>query len=163
MTISEQRSQRPLGRAPQLQCLVCKREFDFASGETAIVLRHVAYYYDFVHAGTCLATALDSIFVEPGYDVAAFAPDRERNRILRAEPTDTQRAKAVQSSEPVQYAALVEHADGSCWLEVIVRQVGWEAEPGGAEFPEERATVCTPIDLASQIGSLGVSRAIIAA
>ena len=162
-TISEQRSQRPLERATQLQCVVCKRGFDFASGEAAIVLRHVAYYYDFVHAGNCLSVALDWVFVEPGYDSAEFGPDRERVGILRAEPDEIRQTSGIASSEPLRYRALVEHSDGSCWLEVIVRQVGWEAEPGGAEFPEERATLCTPIDFKSQLGSPGVPRAIIAA
>jgi hypothetical protein len=162
-TISAQRSRRPLDRAAQLQCIVCKLGFDFAAGETAIVLRHVAYYYDFVHSGNCLSTALDWIFAEPGYDVAEFAPDRERVRILRAEPDETRQTSAVESSEPRRYRALIEHSDGSCWLEVIVREVGWEAEPGGAEFPEERATLCTPIDFASQLGAPGLQQAIIAA
>ena len=106
-----------------LKCFVCKRPFDFTAGESAIVLHHVAYYYDFVHAGQCLAVALDLIFPEPDYDGAAFGPDQERLRIVGAE----------------RGWALVEHADGSVRLEVIARETGWENEPGGAEFPEKRA------------------------
>jgi hypothetical protein len=160
-TVTEERSRRTLEVATPLECVVCKRGFDFASGETAVVLRHVAYYYDFVHAGSCLRAALDWIFVEPGYDVAEFGPDRERLRVLRAEPVET--APRETGPEPLRYWALVEHADGSCWLEVIVRQVGWEAEPGGAEFPEERSSVCTPVDYSSREQSNDVARRTVAA
>jgi hypothetical protein len=104
-----------------LKCVVCKREFDFNAGESAIVLRHVAYYYDFAHDGQCLARALELIFPEPDYDCAAFSCDLERLRILGAG----------------RCWALVEHADGASRLEAISREAGWEDEPGGAEFPEQ--------------------------
>lgn len=123
VTTSRHDSTHSLVVTTALKCVVCKREFNFTAGESAIVLNHVAYYYDFVHEGQCLARALDWIFPEPGYDGAAFARDQERLRIVRAE----------------RGWALVEHADGSCRLEVIARESGWEDEPGGAEFPEQRA------------------------
>jgi len=64
--------------APELRCLVCCAAFDLAEGEAAIVLRHVAYGFDFVHDDVCLATARELIFAEPGYDCAAFARDPGR-------------------------------------------------------------------------------------
>jgi hypothetical protein len=42
-----------------LRCIVCCVPFDFAAGETAVVLRHVAYGCDFVHDGPCLGAACD--------------------------------------------------------------------------------------------------------
>jgi len=122
VTTSKPHSAPPLATTTTLKCVVCHRQFDFTAGEVAIVLRHVAYYYDFAHEGECLARALDSIFPEPDYDCAAFGLDQERLRVVGAE----------------RGWALVEHADGSCQLEVIAREAGWEAEPGGAEFPEQR-------------------------
>jgi hypothetical protein len=127
VTASKRRSTPPLAATTTLKCVVCKRGFDFTAGEVAIVLRHVAYYYDFAHEGECLARALDLIFPEPDYDCAAFGLDQERLRVVRAE----------------RDWALVEHADGSCRLEVIAREAGWEDEPGAAEFPEQRAATVT--------------------
>jgi len=132
-----------------LRCIVCKGAFDFAAGETATVLRHIAYGYDFAHAGACLATALDWIFVEPGYDCPAFSVGRERVRILRTAPADgwaavvpnspEQRlAGSFVSFEALQCWALVEHSDGSRWVEGLIRDPEWQDEPGGAEFPEAR-------------------------
>jgi len=124
-----------------LRCLVCGRPFDFDSGESAIVLRHVAYYYDFVHDRQCLTSALERIFPEPGYDCAAFGCDRERIRVVRARPLDArapgQRGQvyATTSVESLRYCALIEHADGGCRLEQIVREAELADEPGGAEFP----------------------------
>ena len=69
-----------------MHCIVCKRPFDFAAGETARVLHHIAYYYDFAHDGDCLTTALEWIFVEPGYDRPAFGLSHERVRVIRADP-----------------------------------------------------------------------------
>ena len=123
VTTSKRDSAPTLSTTTELKCVVCKRGFDFSAGDAAIVLRHVAYYYDFAHEGKCLARALDWIFPEPDYDCAAFSRDQERLRILGAG----------------RCWALVEHADGSCRLEVIAREAGWEDEPGGAEFPEQRA------------------------
>jgi hypothetical protein len=125
---------------PPLRCIVCKRTFDFASGETAVILRHVAYYNDFVHDGDCLVVAREQIFPEPDYDCAAFGIDPERVRILRLgsaavheerHPGPTDAESRVGS---VRYSAVVEHSDGSCRLEEIVRDAVWQAEPGGAEF-----------------------------
>jgi hypothetical protein len=127
VTTSKRESSFPLAATTALKCVVCKRAFDFTTGEAAIVLRHVAYYYDLVHDGECLERALDWIFVEPGYDCAAFGRDQERLRIVRAG----------------NRWALVEHADGWCRLEVIARQDEWEDEPGGLEFPEQRARLAT--------------------
>lgn len=125
VTTSKRESSFPLTGATRLKCVVCKRGFDFTSGESAIVLRHVAYYYDLAHDGECLMRALEWIFVEPDYDCAAFARDQQRLRILRAGNS----------------WALVEHADGWCWLELIARDADWEDEPGGLEFPEQRDRV----------------------
>jgi len=122
VTTTKPTSAPPLAATTTLNCVVCHQTFDFAAGEVAIVLRHVAYYYDFAHEGECLARALDLIFPEPDYDCAAFGLDQERLRVVSAE----------------RGWALVEHADGSCRLEVIAREAGWEEEPGAAEFPEQR-------------------------
>ena len=35
--------------AIELRCLVCRAAFDLVRGDGPIVLRHVAYGYDFVH------------------------------------------------------------------------------------------------------------------
>jgi len=72
--------------AYQLRCVVCRSLFDFAAGEAALVLRHVAYGYDFVHDGDCLAAAREWIFPEPGFDCAAFARDPERQKSRYAIP-----------------------------------------------------------------------------
>src|SRR5690349_22484776 len=45
-----QRIARDAERMLQLRCIVCHVPFDFAHQETAVVLRHVAYGHDFVHA-----------------------------------------------------------------------------------------------------------------
>ena len=127
VTTSQHHSTPRVAATTELQCVVCKRRFDFTAGEAAVVLRHVAYYYDFAHEGQCLARALEWIFPEPDYDCAAFSQDQERLHIVRTE----------------RDWALVEHADGSCRLEVIAREAGWETEPGGAEFPERRARMTT--------------------
>ena len=132
-----------------LRCIVCKGAFDFAAGETATVLRHIAYGYDFAHDGACLATALDWIFVEPGYDRPTFSVGRQRVRVLGTAPaagwaavlpnTPEQRlAGAPVSFEALHCWALVEHGDGSRRVEGLIRDTEWQAEPGGAEFPEAR-------------------------
>src|SRR5438105_10203034 len=73
----------------QISCAICHQSFAFGLGETAIVLKHIAYGYDYVHDGACLAAARDMIFVEPGYDRPAFSSDGQRKRILRTyEPED---------------------------------------------------------------------------
>src|ERR1051325_3237892 len=67
----------------ELRCIVCHRTFDFAGGQTALVLKHIANGYDFVHDGKCAATAMNWIFVEPDYDRPAFSTDGQRVRVLR--------------------------------------------------------------------------------
>src|SRR5207237_7941465 len=67
----------------ELRCIVCHKPFDFASGPTALILKHIAYGYDFVHDGLCLATAKEWIFAEPDYDRPMFSTDGTRVRILR--------------------------------------------------------------------------------
>ena len=130
-----------------LGCVVCHEPFDFINGEIAVVLRHVAYGYDFTHAGSCLETALEWIFVEPGYDTAAFSLDTERKRILSTTPADGWAAVMPEAPERVLGGssvrfealstwALVEHVDGSRRLEGIIRDADLEGEPGGARFPE---------------------------
>jgi hypothetical protein len=135
--------------AVALQCVVCGRAFDFAAGEAAVVLRHVAYGYDFVHDGPCLAAARAWIFAEPGYDVAAFGRDPERRRVLAADPADGWAAVVPETParraagrpvrfEPLRWWALVEHRDGTRRVEGVVRDDEWLDEPGGAELPEAR-------------------------
>jgi hypothetical protein len=135
--------------AVALQCVVCGRPFDFAAGEAAVVLRHVAYGYDFVHDGACLAAARELIFAEPGYDVPAFGRDPERRRVLAAESADGWAAVEPETParreagrpvrfEPLRWWALVEHQDGSRHVEGVVRDEEWLDEPGGAELPEAR-------------------------
>src|SRR5437868_5710716 len=67
----------------EMRSVVCHTPFDFAAGQAAIVLKHIAYGYDFAHSGACEATAREWIFVEPGYDRPAFSTDGQRMRILR--------------------------------------------------------------------------------
>ena len=71
-------------RAPRLApaCTTCRRPIVFDAGEAAIILRHVAYGFDFVHQGPCLDAARELLFVEPGYDCQAFGPDLARRRVL---------------------------------------------------------------------------------
>jgi hypothetical protein len=71
-----------------LRCVVCRAAFDFAAGEAALLLQHVAYGCDFVHDGTCAAAAAESIFPEPGFDCAAFARAPERRRVLSSASAD---------------------------------------------------------------------------
>ena len=153
----------PARRAPTaaphpLACAICGRPFDFAAGEAAVVLRHVAYGHDFVHDGRCLATARELLFAEPGYDSAALARDPQRRRILDAGPAAGWAAVVPEPPqrigpgrplqladgrpvhlEPLRWWALVEHADGSRRVEGVVREDDWLDEPGGAELPAARA------------------------
>ena len=109
VTTSQHHSTPRVAATTELQCVVCKRRFDFTAGEAAVVLRHVAYYYDFAHEGR-VSGACTGAGSSPshGYDCAAFSQDQERLRIVRAE----------------RDWALVEHADGWCRLEVIAREAG---------------------------------------
>jgi hypothetical protein len=43
-----------------LHRIVCSVLFDFAAGETVVVLHHYAYGYDFVHDGPCLERREDA-------------------------------------------------------------------------------------------------------
>jgi hypothetical protein len=161
------RSALPAGavyRTPRLvpACAVCRRPFAFGAGEAAIILRHVAYGFDFVHDGPCLDAARELLFVEPGYDCQAFGPDVSRRRLLdvadaegwaAASPESPQRviAGAPLRLEPLRWWALVEHQDGSRRVEGIVRDDEWLDEPGGAELPEagrgrRRSVAYVPLD-----------------
>jgi hypothetical protein len=131
----------------ELKCIVCHKPFNFDAGQYAIILRHIAYGYDFVHDGVCLAKACQWIFVEPGYDRPEFVTDDERLRILSASsaqcwsaivPNGAQQASAgvAINKEPLQFWAVVEHRDGSLRREGVIRDPEWLNEPGGAEFPE---------------------------
>jgi len=135
--------------ASNVRCLSCGRVFDFEAGETATVLRHVAYGYDFAHAGACLEAALEQIFVEPGYDGAAYARDTERRQVLGTNQPDGWSAVLPESAErilsgspfrfePLRFWALVEHRDGSTRVEGVTRDEEWLDEPGSAEFVEAR-------------------------
>jgi hypothetical protein len=132
-----------------MRCVICRQTFDFASGETAVVLRHVAYGYDFAHDGQCLDAARALIFAEPDYDCAAFGRDAVRRRVLSVAPpqgwtvvlpadSTLVLAGAPLRFEALRHWALVEYQDGSRGLEGIVRDDEWLDEPGGAEFPQAR-------------------------
>jgi len=109
--------------------VICRQDFDFTAGQTAVILHHVAYGYDFVHPGACEAAALGSIFPEPGYDCAAFAHDPERRAVVSIAP----------GAERQRVWALIEYRDGSRRFEGVLRDAEWQDEPGGAEFPQSRA------------------------
>jgi len=97
-----------------LRCVVCKRPFQFTRGEAAVVLRHVAYYYDFAHAGRCLAAAFEQIFPEPGYDCAAFGPDHERARVLCAQPDEADTLDGVGLTNPVGSVKPLRYLGSAC-------------------------------------------------
>jgi hypothetical protein len=131
-----------------MRCVICRQIFDFAGGQTAVVLHHVAYGYDFAHRGDCEKQALAAIFPEPGYDCAAFAHDPERVGVLAIAPPKGWTAvlpvdQATGSDdlrfEPLRFWALIEYRDGSRRFEGVVRDDEWIDEPGGAEFPESGA------------------------
>jgi hypothetical protein len=140
---------RPLETQTVLRCVVCHKPFDFAAGQTALVLKHIAYGYDFVHDGKCVAAAREWLFVEPGYDRPAFSTDGTRVRILRVSDAEGW-AVALPSApeqvlagtpvlyEPVACWAMVEYVDGSRHLEGVIRAPELQNEPGAAEFPEAR-------------------------
>jgi hypothetical protein len=108
-----------------MRCVICRQQFDFSAGQTAVVLRHVAYGYDFVHAGICEAAAMSIIFPEPGFDCAAFAHDATRARVLAILGPFT----------ATDVHAVIEYRDGSRHVERITRDSDWRDEPGAAEFP----------------------------
>jgi hypothetical protein len=135
--------------AVELYCAVCHQSFDFERGESAVVLKHIAYGYDYVHDGKCLETALDWIFVEPGYDRPAFRKDAERERILCTySPEDWSAVlpnapEQVLAGDPVSFErllcwAVICYRDGSQHVEGLVRQADLLEETGAAEFPEAR-------------------------
>ena len=132
----------PAGHAARdhdaLRCATCGRAFDFAAGERAVVVRHVAYYHDLVHDGACLAAARERLFPEPGYDGPAFGQDSVRRRILAAAPATGWAARRATQPEPqpLRWWVLVEHADGTPRVEGLTRDSDWEDEPGALEFPE---------------------------
>ena len=143
-----------------MRCVVCLEAFDFAAHEAALVLRHVAYGYDFVHDNACLADACERLFPEPGYDCGAFARDPKRQRVLAVMPADGWVAVVGRTPEPFAATrrlhsdpllcwALVEYRDGSTSIEGLVRDKEWLDEPGGAEFPESLRGPQTLIGYAS--------------
>ena len=101
-----------------MRCVICRQDFDFAAGQTAVVLHHVAYGFDFVHSGLCEAQALSLIFPEPGFDCAAFAHDTKRSKVVAM----------------LGVYAVVEYRDGSRQVERITREDDWTNEPGAAYF-----------------------------
>jgi hypothetical protein len=136
--------------AGDLHCAICRRSFDFAAGEAAVVLRHVAYGHDFVHQGACLDRALAAIFPEPGFDGAAFAMEPQRRRILAVADADGWAAVEPESParvlagrpvrfEPLRWWMLIEYQDGTRRVEGVTRDAEWLDEPGGATFPEADA------------------------
>jgi hypothetical protein len=109
-----------------LRCIVCHEIFDFANGETAVILRHIAYGYDFAHASH-EATALDWIFVDPEYDRPEFTHDARRAVVLDVAPPDGWAAVMPETPEridagffvrfePLRMWVLVEYRDGSHYL-----------------------------------------------
>ena len=129
-----------------LRCVTCRQPFDFGRGETALILKHIAYGYDFVHGGACELVALERIFVEPGYDRPAFAYGNPRARVLRAAPATGWEAVIPRSAtassgceafsfQPLGWWALVEYRDGAWDVEGIALDEEWQDEPGGSEFP----------------------------
>ena len=140
---------------------MCRSAFDFKAGETAVILRHIAYGYDFVHEGACLATAEEWIFAEPGYDRPAFIRDAERVRLLQTASAEgwsaviPNAAAQILAWEPVSFEplhcwALVEHADGSQRIEGLVHDPDWLEEPGAAEFPDARPGLHASLGYASE-------------
>jgi hypothetical protein len=127
----------------QLQCVVCRHPFDFQADDAALVLRRVAYGYDFVHDGVCLIAATERIFPEPGYDCAAFAPDPDRDRVLDVVPASGWTAAR---GEPLRCWVLVERRDGTTSLEGLIREDEWFDEPGGAEFATAVQRIRTAMD-----------------
>jgi hypothetical protein len=140
---------RSTSQAAELRCIVCHRPFEFALGQAAIVLKHIAYGYDFTHEGVCEAAARSWICVDPDYDRPAFGSDGTRTRVLSVSTADRwmvalpNAPDVVEAGHPVSYEplslwALVEYRDGSRKMEGIIRSPEWGTEPGGAEFPEAR-------------------------
>jgi hypothetical protein len=155
---------------PDLQCVICRTAFRFRTGESALVLRHVAYGYDFVHDGACLAAAGEAIFAEPGYDCAAFGPDPERRRVLGVAAADGWIAVLLNTTgsvgaaqrvrfDPLRCWTVVEHQDGSLVTEGLVRDDEWLDEPGGAEFPEAARGMYAFVSYASSASRLQHSEA----
>jgi hypothetical protein len=117
--------------APVLHCVICRRGFDFQAGDAPVVLRHVAYGYDFVHDGACFSSATELMFPEPGFDCEAFVRDPERRRLLSVAPANGWLAAR---REPLLCWVLVEYGDGTTSMEGVIRDDEWLDEPGGAEF-----------------------------
>jgi hypothetical protein len=133
----------------QLRCVVCHQPFDFDRHDWAVVIRHIAHGYDFVHPRHESA-ALDWIFVDPQYDRPEFSRDERRARILDVAPPahwaavmpgrpEQIAAGDLFSLQPLGVWALVEYRDGSRYVEGLLREPEWETEPGGAVFPEGNA------------------------
>lgn len=155
MQVQERTSRRPeatheiQAAAVQLYCIVCGQSFDFDTGEVAIILKHIANGYDYVHDGACMKAAREWIFVEPGDDRPAFSSDGLRQRILCTYAPEDWSAVLPNSAEQVLAGdavsfdelycwAVVEYRDGSQHVEGLIRLPELIDEPGGAEFPEAR-------------------------
>ena len=134
------RSAAPTPHRPaalSLRCLICRRAFDFAGGDTAVIVKHVAYANDFVHEGACLDSALETIFPEPGYDGAAFSRDPRRASVLRTESADGWVAVLGGTIVPLIAWAVVQYRDGTLHMEGVARERAWADEPGAAEFASD--------------------------
>jgi hypothetical protein len=142
-------TRRATSQAAELRCIVCHRAFEFALGQTAVVLKHIAYGYDFTHEGVCEAAARSWIFVDPDYDRPAFSTDGQRVRVLSVSNADgwmvafPNSPELVEAGQPVAYEpltlwALVEYCDGHRKMEGVLRAPEWRSEAGGAEFPVTR-------------------------
>lgn len=130
------------------RCVTCRAGFDFPAGQQPEILRHVAYGFGLAHAGACVSEALEAIFVEPGYDCAAYGRDVRRKcvrslrpavdwaAILRGELFSYPQRPLVY--EPLTFWATVEHCDGSLREEGVIWDAEWRAEPGAMEFVEAR-------------------------
>ena len=123
----------------RLRCIVCRSFFDFTVGETALVVRHVAYGYHFVHDGACLTAATEWIFPEPGFDCAAFARDPAQRRVCSVASPDGWAAVSTMTghppiAEPLRCWVMLEHRDGTTSIEGVIRDDEWLNEAGGAEF-----------------------------
>ena len=130
------------------RCVTCRAGFDFPADQQPEILRHVAYGFGLAHAGACVSEALEAIFVEPGYDCAAYGRDVRRKcvrslrragdwaAVVRGEPFNSGQCPLVY--EPLTFWATVEHFDGSLREEGVIWDVEWRDEPGALEFVEAR-------------------------
>ena len=145
------RSPRSARRPPPTRCAASSATSRSRSrpGTAAVVLKHIAYGYDFAHAGSCAETALGWIFAEPDYDRPAFTvdaarradpPGRGRGRLGRRGP-DLRGARAGGLAGHVRRAAVLGPGRVRGRLAAPGRRRaggGVRDRAGGAEFPEAR-------------------------